>query len=770
MIDPRPLPFALLAGLCLACAPPSGGSHAPRTDGHAHHGALQYTLDGAALADGPIALAGPGAMPIHQIGVRFDARAPGERVMLAVEPIRGGATGDAAPMTVTWREGGLGVARLILERPADAVKLSAAGVAGAVVEIYPEVLARPDAPLTRNLPGEGARGAPKQARGPAGTISREQWGARSPGLICSNIVDPYRMSIHHTASPADDGPGGASRMRQMQAFHIDSRGWCDIGYHFVVSQAGELFEGRRDERRPAAHVGGQNAGNVGISLIGNFEEQPLLDTQFETTVNIVRWVSQTHGIPLNRDSVKGHREWPGQQTSCPGANLLAAFGRILAAAGGDGPAPDPEPDPEPEPPGDPGTTAVRIEWMDGVGDAPGTFPGLVDAPTGSTFRVGLRLHNGAGQALRGVRLGFEFDPALEPVDYVIQTDHPARDGMTWMINDADGAPENPPKDAMGRAGELTMYAFGAGETKRVVIELRGTGAAFDPSAFVRAWAANVDGFHAQAGWRPGEADRWQAEGVVALQARDHWLFDHEREPEGWRACAEGGVVGWSARLDGSLGMGAGCAASPPWTRIDADAWPELTLWMNAPPGAHRARLIWRGAEGEAGAQWELFGGAEVRAEVLDLSSHPAWRGVVDGLWLHLDGAADDELYRVGAIYLQSPVDRVTNAPDQPLPRDPPVAWEAVEADEIPPTPEPAPDPEPEPEPGAPEPGPDPEGDPGEPEPAEPEPDPGPLPDGGVGSAGQVAEDGCAAAPGSDDGRGVLGLALLALLAARRRRA
>lgn len=162
-------------------------------------------------------------------------------------------------------------------------------------------------------------------------ISREIWGARQADQICNTITPPYRMSIHHTASPSDDGDDPAARMREMQAFHMDVRGWCDLGYHFVVAQDGSIFEGRRGSNRPAAHVGGENAGNVGISLIGNFEEQILASTQFNALVQILSWAVQSYGIAIDRMSIKGHQEWPDQQTACPGADIIQRLTAILNA-------------------------------------------------------------------------------------------------------------------------------------------------------------------------------------------------------------------------------------------------------------------------------------------------------------------------------------------------------------------------------------------------------------------------------------------------------
>ena len=256
---------------------------------------------------------------------------------------RGGDWSAWAPVEVTWSEPPLHVGRVILEVPADALDLRGEGYADVLFHAAVDAPAKARA---ADLPYATA----ERALAPADlVISRHEWGARDPERVCNQVVDPYRMTIHHTASP-NDGPDAAGRMRQIQAFHIDGRGWCDIGYHFVVSQAGDIFQGRSDERRPGAHVGGHNAGNIGVCLMGHYDEQVPPEAQIEGAARIVGWASRTYDISLDRDTVRGHQEWPGQATACPGRNLLPRVDDILVLAGEVDDPPPPPPDAAPPPP------------------------------------------------------------------------------------------------------------------------------------------------------------------------------------------------------------------------------------------------------------------------------------------------------------------------------------------------------------------------------------------------------------------------------------
>lgn len=166
--------------------------------------------------------------------------------------------------------------------------------------------------------------------------SRADWGARA--TRCSdNDPNKARVAIHHTVTPATSDP--AVRLRGIQAYHMDTRGWCDIGYHFLVSLDGQLWEGRPLELI-GAHVLNHNAGNIGISYIGCFHTSGCEDwTPFEPPAEMIEagalavaTLTDLYDIPIDADQVKGHRDHSGATTSCPGDNLHAQLGTIRSRA------------------------------------------------------------------------------------------------------------------------------------------------------------------------------------------------------------------------------------------------------------------------------------------------------------------------------------------------------------------------------------------------------------------------------------------------------
>ncbi len=215
-------------------------------------------------------------------------------------------------------------------------------------------------------------------------ISQSDWGSDEPGKVCGVPHNPDRMTIHHTAIPSDDGGDPAARMRGMQTEH-KNLGWCDIGYHFVVSQSGNIYQGRSMSSRTGAHAYNYNSNNVGISLIGNYNVDSPPQVQLDSAAQIMEWVHDEHGVALNRNVIKGHQEWPYQSTSCPGTNLLNQLEDLIDNAANDpgnsGPAPDPDPAPQPG-----GCTPTA--------DDDATNSVFADFPTDATgYDEALRLYN-----------------------------------------------------------------------------------------------------------------------------------------------------------------------------------------------------------------------------------------------------------------------------------------------------------------------------------------------------------------------------------------
>lgn len=167
--------------------------------------------------------------------------------------------------------------------------------------------------------------------GAAEVLPRSAWNARPPR--CSSGHTPRRITLHHTEQPNVTELSAPALIRSVQGYHQNTRGWCDIGYHFLISRDGQIWQGRPIDRL-GAHAGhGNNTGNVGIALIGNFVSEAPTSAQQNAVAALVRGIALEHGIPLDRDHFFGHREM--RSTECPGDVAFGMLEDLLAMAAGD---------------------------------------------------------------------------------------------------------------------------------------------------------------------------------------------------------------------------------------------------------------------------------------------------------------------------------------------------------------------------------------------------------------------------------------------------
>ncbi len=172
--------------------------------------------------------------------------------------------------------------------------------------------------------------------------SRAAWGASEPRCVTS--TSPSRFTVHHTVTPTNDTLSPEARLRQIQSYHMNVLGWCDIGYNYLISRDGRIWEGR-GATRLGTHVANNNTGNVGISLIGTYTSTSLNNSQLEQTAALIRSLGDQFGIAVDNGHVHGHRDF--NQTACPGDAAYGSLGEIIDRAQDGPPVGDP---------GDPGAS------------------------------------------------------------------------------------------------------------------------------------------------------------------------------------------------------------------------------------------------------------------------------------------------------------------------------------------------------------------------------------------------------------------------------
>lgn len=251
------------------------------------------------------------------------------------------AAGEPGPwvaLEVTWSENEMRVARADFGFDAYGAELRVDDPSAIASLTWSAVVPVP--PRTEAPSEFGSVQQPLRAELQDLVQDRASWGARATN--CSDRDgDKTRMAIHHTVTPSTTAP--ETRLRGIQAFHMDTRGWCDVGYHFLVSMDGTIWEGRELEYI-GAHVGGHNTGNAGISFIGchhtsgcnDWEPFDPPEAPIDATATLVGRLANLYDITVNPMTVKGHRDHSGATTSCPGDFLHDRLDDIRERAGSSG--------------------------------------------------------------------------------------------------------------------------------------------------------------------------------------------------------------------------------------------------------------------------------------------------------------------------------------------------------------------------------------------------------------------------------------------------
>lgn len=193
-------------------------------------------------------------------------------------------------------------------------------------------------------------------------VPRWAWGAdESITTWGPDFREAEVLTVHHSVTPA--GWDTAATMRAFHRYHTINNGWGDIGYQLVIDPAGVVYQGRvsgllpvfqsppipgiRPQAVVGAHVGGNNSGNIGVCLMGDFTGAMPSPAQWSSLINVlarlsaalnldplggVQYYNADSGASFGMPGISGHRDW--MQTSCPGDMMYSALGAVRAQTAG----------------------------------------------------------------------------------------------------------------------------------------------------------------------------------------------------------------------------------------------------------------------------------------------------------------------------------------------------------------------------------------------------------------------------------------------------
>ncbi|HEX2026539.1 MAG TPA: cell wall-binding repeat-containing protein [Nitriliruptorales bacterium] len=213
-------------------------------------------------------------------------------------------------------------------------------------------------PELRSVPA--AQAAPAQPQ----VVPRSSWDPRNqcrPQEPPSYAPDVRFAYVHHTASTNSYGRSeGPAQVLSFCLYHVNTRGWDDLGYNALVDRYGYVYEGRAgglSEPVIGAHAAGFNGGSFGVAMIGNFESSPPTAEGTQALRGLLAWKLDHHHVDphgttteisggggtnkiakddvVTLPTILGHRDTG--TTACPGGYLYqyvtGSLRQDVAAAG-----------------------------------------------------------------------------------------------------------------------------------------------------------------------------------------------------------------------------------------------------------------------------------------------------------------------------------------------------------------------------------------------------------------------------------------------------
>ena len=131
-----------------------------------------------------------------------------------------------------------------------------------------------------------------------------------------------KIIIHCTATTE----GRDVSIDEVRRWHVEERGWRDVGYHFLVRLDGTVEEGRPIEMT-GAHTRSHNWDSIGIAYAGGMSKDMTepkdtrSDAQKDALVDLICQLHDCYG-----GTVYGHRDF--SEKACPSFDAKTEYENI----------------------------------------------------------------------------------------------------------------------------------------------------------------------------------------------------------------------------------------------------------------------------------------------------------------------------------------------------------------------------------------------------------------------------------------------------------
>ena len=144
----------------------------------------------------------------------------------------------------------------------------------------------------------------------------------------SRQIPVTEIIVHCSATRPDwmKDATSTAKVDEIRRWHVQDRGWRDIGYHWIIDRDGTVKPGR-PENQIGAHVAGHNTGTLGVCLIGGHgsSERDQFSEHFTPAQNkALRTLIDLIETRATIKRVSGHNQYAAK--ACPGFNVPAFMG------------------------------------------------------------------------------------------------------------------------------------------------------------------------------------------------------------------------------------------------------------------------------------------------------------------------------------------------------------------------------------------------------------------------------------------------------------
>ncbi len=166
-------------------------------------------------------------------------------------------------------------------------------------------------------------------------LDRDDWCSNCPGDATPQPTEVSHIIVHHSAGTNSANDWGAI-VRAIWDLHVNTNGWDDIGYNWLIDPDGIIYEGRGNDLQ-GAHFCSKNSLTMGVCLLGTFTNRAPTDQAISSLRSLLAWKSTERNIDPDGSSlhapsegvltnISGHRD--GCSTACPGDRFYPLLDQI----------------------------------------------------------------------------------------------------------------------------------------------------------------------------------------------------------------------------------------------------------------------------------------------------------------------------------------------------------------------------------------------------------------------------------------------------------